>query len=385
MIDKHSHIYGPNTFQKRVSLLFLMLASFLLMLTGYYWLHVLEPKLAADAKAKAIALANADAMNIEHALETVNGKINYNHLSQMIDNILIIKEPNTGSPFVMGISIELDYSVISAKKGSLDIEKGVKKCGDCYKISIPLYDKISKELIGIAHFRSSDIFIKSLKEDVREKLLFGIVLFLMIMALVWQAVSGLLHRLHDGEQKLRSLFGSLSQNKELLRAAIESSPDGILVVNNSGEVTHFNANFVKMWKIPKKIIRDRDDGLLLKFVVEQLMEPDAFLKKVEELYQTNYISLDVIAFKDGKRFERSSVPLVMVGENKGMVWTFKDITTRVITDRTIKQNLLDRKRINKKLEDALKSAETANHAKSQFLATMSHEIRTPMNATVNLF
>ena len=40
--------------------------------------------------------------------------------------------------------------------------------------------------------------------------------------------------------------------------------------------------------------------------------------------------------------------------------------------------------MNKTLEDALKAAEAANEAKSNFLSNMSHDIRTPMNAIVGM-
>ncbi len=52
----------------------------------------------------------------------------------------------------------------------------------------------------------------------------------------------------------------------------------------------------------------------------------------------------------------------------------------LVVNRSLRQEIAERRQIEDKLKLAKDTAETANQIKSQFLATMSHELRTPLNA-----
>lgn len=113
----------------------------------------------------------------------------------------------------------------------------------------------------------------------------------------------------------------------LLEATIESTADGILVVDHSGNIVLYNHKFVELWRIPDSVLAPRDDGKALSFVLSQLKAPDVFLAKVNELYaHPDDESLDTLEFKDGRIFERYSKPQKIDGISVGRVWNFRDVT-----------------------------------------------------------
>ncbi|HKB64064.1 MAG TPA: diguanylate cyclase, partial [Burkholderiales bacterium] len=113
----------------------------------------------------------------------------------------------------------------------------------------------------------------------------------------------------------------------LLRATLESTADGVLVVDNLGKITTYNQQFAEMWRIPPQILASGNDEDALTFVLDQLKEPDHFRKQVKELYsQPSQESFDTIEFKDGRIFERYSRPQLVEGQTIGRVWSFRDVT-----------------------------------------------------------
>ncbi len=123
----------------------------------------------------------------------------------------------------------------------------------------------------------------------------------------------------------------------LQKATLEASTDGILVVDLAGKVVSYNQKFVELWRIPENLISLGDDQKLLKFVLDQLIDPEAFMNKVKQLYAYPQDEVyDILRFKDGRVFERLFMTQKSEGAVIGRVWSFRDVTQRVNYENELK-------------------------------------------------
>ena len=163
------------------------------------------------------------------------------------------------------------------------------------------------------------------------------------VAVSWTAVEDLgetfLHAiLHDvTEHGMQA--AEVARSKALLNATLESSADGLLVVDREGIASAFNRRFVEMWGISETLLANPEDARLLEFVLNQLSDPDAFLKKVRDLYALPEAeSFDTLVFQDGRVFERYSRPERLDGHVVGRVWSFRDVTARARSETALKES-----------------------------------------------
>jgi signal transduction histidine kinase len=167
-------------------------------------------------------------------------------------------------------------------------------------------------------------------------------------------------------KELRETIARLQQTEEELRwktafleANVNSSIDGVLVVDNQGKAALVNQRAIEIWKFPNDIADETSDEKRLKWATGMTKYPEKFAERVRHLYShPSEVGRDEVELKDGRTLDRYTAPVIgKDGTHYGRIWTFRDISDR-------KQAETELTTAHKQLLDASRQAGMAEVATS---------------------
>ncbi|GAC1323165.1 MAG: hypothetical protein NVSMB13_02670 [Mycobacteriales bacterium] len=102
----------------------------------------------------------------------------------------------------------------------------------------------------------------------------------------------------------------------------------MVIVSRDGTIIASNHQFEQMWPIPNEIIVNGSDDDALNSVLDKVVDPEAFLARVRELYaQPTGSARDELLLRDGRVFDRYGTALSTdEGTYLGWAWYFRDVT-----------------------------------------------------------
>lgn len=114
----------------------------------------------------------------------------------------------------------------------------------------------------------------------------------------------------------------------LFRSTLESSNDGIVIIDNNGKLIDWNEKFCEIAQIPKDVLEQASEEVGLEFIFEQVKDPQKLMIELGRLEEENSMKGDFgeVEFLDGRTIERYTQPLILDNKPIGRVWCFKDIT-----------------------------------------------------------
>ncbi len=189
-------------------------------------------------------------------------------------------------------------------------------------------------------------------------------------------LEGLVVTAHDvssrvsAEQRLHGALDELHATLSLLHATLESTADGLIVVDRERRVVSHNQTFVTMWRIAPSLLEGPYTELFAA-ILDRVADPDAFRARAEELYaHPNLESDDLVVLRDGRTLRRLSRPQRVDDVIVGRVWSFSDVTAQKTAEEELTHlafhdpltGLVNRALLRDRLDEALARSERSGRS-----------------------
>ncbi len=184
-----------------ISAIFLLVILVLLWSINRYWSGVLQPRLQLAAETHAQVLSDAQSAPLVNIIEHTAPPKLERALTTKVQEMLLITDPAINQPLFRAVEISLDYDLVDAPTGSLDLSLGVINCPTCYRFDVPLIGE-GGALLGIASIQVTDAYYRRLGGDMKSKLFAELSVALVLIALVWVAALMLFFRLQRAREMI---------------------------------------------------------------------------------------------------------------------------------------------------------------------------------------
>jgi len=126
---------------------------------------------------------------------------------------------------------------------------------------------------------------------------------------------------------LREVRAENARLASLLRTVLDSTSEGILVVDLAGRITTYNRKFMSLCGIPEYVLAPMELDQVLRFLQDQFLTPESFLTEVRLLGDAGERrSLGIHPLGNRRLVQAFGRPQRLGGEIVGGIYSFKDVT-----------------------------------------------------------